>query len=78
MQATDIKLGLRVRVKTNDMTALVVGRPEFYTPRSKLVRIKYENSTRFEYMISNQLAALPIEDQYPALGGTYVKPEGEF
>ena len=78
MQATDIKLGLRVRVKTNNMTALVVGRPEFYTPRSKLVRIKYENSTRFEYMISNQLTALPTEDQYPALGGTYVKPEGEF
>ena len=78
MQATDIKLGLRVRVKTNDMTALVVGRPEFYTPRSKLVRIKYENSTRFEYMISNQLSPLPIEDQYPALGGAYVKPEGEF
>ena len=78
MQATDIKLGLRVRVKTNDMTALVVGRPEYYTPRSKLVRIKYENSTRFEYMISNQLTPLPIEDQYPALGGTYVKPEGEF
>ena len=76
MQATDIKLGLRVRVKTNDMTALVVGRPEFYTPRSKLVRIKYENSTRFEYMISNQLTALPTGDQYPALGGTYVKPEG--
>ena len=78
MQATDIKLGLRVRVKTNDMTALVVGRPEYYTPRSKLVRIKYENSTRFEYMISNQLSPLPAEDQYPALGGTYVKPEGEF
>ena len=78
MQATDIKLGLRVRVKTNDMTALVVGRPEYYTPRSKLVRIKYENSTRFEYMISNQLSPLPIEDQYPALGGSYVKPEGEF
>lgn len=78
MQATDIKLGLRVRVKTNDMTALVVGRPEYYTPRSKLVRIKYENSTRFEYMISNQLTPLPTEDQYPALGGTYVKPEGEF
>ena len=78
MQATDIKLGLRVRVKTNDMTALVVGRPEYYTPRSKLVRIKYENSTRFEYMISNQLTPLPVEDQYPALGGTYVKPEGEF
>ena len=78
MQATDIKLGLRVRVKTNDMTALVVGRPEFYTPRSKLVRIKYENSTRYEYMISNQLAPLPTEDQYPALGGEYVKPEGNF
>ena len=40
------------------MTALVVGRPEYYTPRAKLVRIKYENSTRYEYMINNQLEAL--------------------
>ena len=40
---------------TNDMTALIVGRPEYYTPRAKLVRIKYENSTRYEYMINNNL-----------------------
>ena len=78
MLASDIKLGLRVRVQTNDMTALVVGDPEYYTPRSKLVRIKYENSTRYEYMINHQLEALPPEDQYPAHGGTYVKPEGDF
>ena len=78
MLASDIKIGLRVRVKTNDMTALVVGRPEYYTPRSKLVRIKFENSTRFEYMINHQLEPLPTEDQYPELGGTYVKPEGDF
>ena len=52
MKTTDIKLGLRVRVLTNNMTALVVGRPEYYTPRAKLVRIKYENSTRYEYMLS--------------------------
>ena len=25
----------------------------------------------YEYMISNQLTALPIEEQYPALGGNY-------
>ena len=78
MKASDIQIGLRVRVQSNDMTALVVGRPEYYTPRSKLVRIKYENSTRYEYMINHQLEALPVEDQYPALGGTYVKPEGNF
>ena len=78
MLASDIQIGLRVRVKTNDMTALVVGRPEYYTPRSKLVRIKFENSTRFEYMINHQLEPLPTEDQYPELGGTYVKPEGDF
>ena len=78
MKASDIKLGLRVRVKTNDMTALVVGRPEHYTPRAKLVRVKYENSTRYEYMIHHQLEALPIEEQYPANGGSYVKPEGDF
>ncbi len=69
MNAKDIQIGLRVRVASNDMTALVVGTPEYYTPRAKLVRIKYENSTRFEYMISNQLTALPTEEQYVGLGG---------
>jgi hypothetical protein len=78
MKTSDIKLGLRVRVKTNDMTALIVGTPEYYTAKAKLVRIKYENSTRYEYMINHQLDALPLNDQYPANGGTYVKPEGDF
>jgi len=78
MKANDIKIGLRVRVQSNDKTALVVGRPEYYTPRAKLVRIKYENSTRYEYMINHQIEPLPDEDQYPALGGSYVKPEGDF
>lgn len=78
MLASDIKIGLRVRVQTNGMDALVVGRPEYYTPSSKLVRIKYENSTRYEYMINNQLESLGMNDQYPAHGGTYVKPEGSF
>ena len=78
MKASDIQIGLRVRVAQNQMNALVVGTPEYYTPMSHLVRIKYENSTRYEYMISNQLTPLPTENQYPALGGTYVKPEGEF
>ena len=78
MKASDIKIGLRVRVLTNDMNALVVGQPEYYTPRAKLVRIKYENSTRYEYMINHQLEALPTEVQYPANGGTFVKPEGAF
>ena len=78
MNSTDIKIGLRVRVSSNDMTALVVGPPEYYTPRAKLVRIKYENSTRYEYMINHQLEALPIDDQYPAHGGKYVRPENSF
>ena len=78
MKTTDIKLGLRVRVLTNNMTALVVGRPEYYTPRAKLDRIKYENSTRYEYMINHQLESLPTEEQYPGNGGNYVKPKGEF
>ena len=78
MKATDITIGLRVRVQSNGMTALVVGRPEYYTPRAKLVRIKYENSTRYEYMINHQLEALSPDEQYPALGGSYVKPEGDF
>ena len=78
MLAKDIKIGQRVLVKQNDMTALVVGRPEYYTPRAKLVRIKYENSTRFEYMINHQLEALPIEEQYPALGGNHQRQENEL
>ena len=75
MQASDIKLGQRVRVGTNDMIALVVGPPEYYTPRAKLVRIKYENSTRYEYMINKQLELLPPEEQYPALGGSFIREE---
>lgn len=71
MNTQNIPIGLRVRVLTNDLTALVVGRPEYYTPRASLVRIKYENSTRYEYMISTQLRRLAQEEQYPALGGTY-------
>jgi hypothetical protein len=78
MNANDIQIGLRVRVASNDMTALVVGAPEYYTPRAKLVRIKYENSTRYEYMISNQLSPLPKEEQYEALGGNYIRPANSF
>ena len=78
MIATDIKIGQRVLVKTNDMTALVVGRPEFYTGRARLVRIKFENSTRYEYMINGNLDLLPVEEQYPAYGGTHQRAEGEF
>ena len=76
MNANDIKVGMRVDIEGR--TALVVGRPEYYTPRAKLVRIKYENSTRYEYKLSHQMQALPIAEQYPHHGGTHVKPEGEF
>jgi len=78
MNAIDITIGLRVRVASNDMTALIVGPPEYYTPRAKLVRIKYENSTRFEYMINHQLTPLPVDEQYPALGGKYERPVNSF
>ena len=78
MLAKDIEIGQRVLIKQNDMTALVVGRPEYYTPRAMLVRIKYENSTRFEYMINNQLELLPTEDQYPAFGDTHQRKENEL
>ena len=75
MLANDIKIGQRVRVSTNDMIALVVGRPEYYTPRAKLVRIKYENSTRYEYMINNNLELLPTSEQYSAHGGNHQRSE---
>ena len=78
MLTSDCKIGLRVRVLTNDMNALIVGRPEYYTPRSMLVRIKYENSTRYEHMINHQLTPLPLEQQYPAHGGSHQRRAGEF
>ena len=78
MLAQDIKIGQRVRVRLNNLTALIVGKPEYYSTTGKLVRIKYENSTRYEYMINHQLEKLPLEEQYPANGGNYVKPEGDL
>ena len=76
MLAKDIKIGHRVSVTPNEQTALVVGRPEYYTPRAMLVRIKFENSTRYEYKLNHQPEL--CDEQYPAHGGTYVKPEGSF
>ena len=78
MFAKDIKIGQRVRVASNNLTALIVGRPEYYTPRAKLVRIKYENSTRYEYMIHTQLYLLPTEFQFPAHGGSHKRQENEL
>ena len=78
MLANQIELGLRVRVKLNGLNALVVGKPEYYNPRSKLIRIKYENSTRYEYVINQQIDALPAKEQYEALGGEYVRPKNSF
>ena len=78
MLANDIQIGLRVKVDSNNLNALVVGKPEYFTPRSKLIRIKYENSTRFEYVINQQITALPAEEQYVALGGAYEKPANSF
>ena len=78
MLANDIQIGLRVRVHSNNLNALVVGKPEYFNPRSKLIRIKYENSTRYEYLINQQMTALPAEEQYVALGGNYIRPENSF
>lgn len=78
MKAKDIQIGQRVAVAPNSRIALVVGNPEYYTPRAQLVRIKYENSTRYEYKLNHQLDLLPTEEQYAAHGGNHVKPEGDF
>ena len=78
MLANEIKIGQRVRVVTNNLNALIVGRPEYYTPRAKLVRIKYENSTRYEYMINANLELLPTEEQFPAFGGSHKRSEDEL
>ena len=78
MLATEIQIGQRVVVKPNGLKALIVGRPEYYTPRAKLVRIKYENSTRYEYMINANLELLPTEEQFPAFGGKHTRREDEL
>lgn len=65
------QIGHRVKVLSNGKTALVVGTPEQYSETSNLLRIKYESSTRYEHMIESQVEMLPIEEQYPKLGGTY-------
>lgn len=65
------QIGHRVKVLTNGQTALVVGAPEHYSQTSNLLRIKYESSTRYEHMIESQVEMLPIEQQYPKLGGKY-------
>ena len=78
MKAKDIKIGQRVSVSPIDRIALIVGHPEYYTPRAQLVRIKYENSTRYGHKINHQLTLLPTQEQYPAHGGLHVKPEGNF
>lgn len=71
MLVKDIKLGLRVIVSTNDLIAIVVGKPEYYTPTSKLVRIKYEHSTKFDTLTNHMITALPLNEQHVALGGSY-------
>ena len=73
MKAQDIKIGQRVLIKPNQLTAIVMGTPEYYTPKAKLVWIKYEQSTKYEYMINHQLDLLPQEEQYPAHGGNHVR-----
>ena len=65
------QIGHRVKVLANGRTALVVGTPEHYSATSNLLRIKYEDSTRFEQMIESQVELLPLTEQYTALGGTY-------
>tara|TARA_Y100000004_G_C8956012_1_gene430861 strand:- start:3741 stop:3983 length:243 start_codon:yes stop_codon:yes gene_type:complete len=76
MLAKDIQIGQRVRVIPNGMTALIVGRPEYYSPNAQLVRIKYEDSTRYEYMINPLIELLPKDDQYPAHGGNHQRKQG--
>jgi hypothetical protein len=78
MKAKDIKIGQRVTVAPGERIALVVGMPEYYTPRAQLVRIKYENSTRYEYKLNHQLHLLPVEQQYATHGGQHIKPDGDF
>ena len=72
---SNLKIGMRVLVKPNNKTAIVVSDPEYYTANARLVRIKYEFSTRYEYMIEHQLEPLPIEEQFPHHGGTFKRPD---
>ncbi len=66
------KLGMRV--EANGRTAIVVGRPQVFTARNKLVKIKFEDSTRIEDRPECHLKPLPKSQQYPEFGGSYVRP----
>ena len=74
MDTKDVKIGMRVRIQKNGLTALVVGTPEYWHGRATLVPLKYEFSTRYELQPNLQLEPLPVEDQFPEHGGTYARP----
>lgn len=75
MNTKDVKIGMRVRVQSNGLTALVVGSPEYWNGRSTLVPLKYEFSTRYELQPNKQIQALPQDQQFPEHGGTFERPE---
>ena len=54
-----------------------MGRPEYYTPKASLIRIKYENSNRYEYNIDVMLEPLLQKEQWVALV-EFVRPDNYF
>ena len=78
MKTEDVKIGMRVRVRTNNMNAVVVGEPEYWNGRSTLVPLKYEFSTRYELQPNIQIDLLPVEDQFPTHGGTFERPANRW
>ena len=59
------------RVSDADGRIAMVISQMHWKPKADLVRVRLDNSTRYELIPSNQLIALPSSEQYPALGGTY-------
>ena len=61
--------GQRV-VDTEGRISIVITKMH-WNAKSDLVRVRLENSTRYELIPSAQLDLLPTEEQYPAFGGSY-------
>lgn len=87
MKATDFKLGMRVRRRTDETSfvrdrrdhpalkgrriGIVIGLPERHGVHHVAVRIQWEGSTRIDCVMIHRLEQLPIEQQPVALGGQW-------
>tara|TARA_R100001463_G_scaffold16069_3_gene41767 strand:+ start:8350 stop:8592 length:243 start_codon:yes stop_codon:yes gene_type:complete len=72
----DLKLGHRVKHKTDGRQGMVFGAQQKIGVEDILVPIALEGSTRKELWPIDQFKLLPKPQQLVALGGNFVPPKG--